>query len=301
MEKSDEISKLKRDVAATAATAEDLMKDKKYLEDECTVESEKKRATQIEAERFLTNNDKISKSEDIAADRLHENELEARRLDEKIELTNRQIVDTETITKQKEAELAVTLDTKKSLQLEIDNVSLTNARLQDENKGLGMKANDFEMELDRLNKRIDEVLSITEVRDKELRSSKSNLAYAEDKVAETKEQAKKMQRENEVLQALLDKYRNDVDMQKRLRDQEVSKKFEIEQDKKRLEMEVLKKDLEARSVKKELEKVQVDKDRLLDNHFQLNQELSALKEHAGVLEYQNKNVSSLSSITQQYS
>ncbi len=289
-DKTDEISHLKQEIAAANVTADDLVKDKRALEDECAFEADKKKAVQFEINKYLSINDQISKEKALSESKIRENEVEARRLSDQIDLINRQITDTHIIARQKEAELSTALDTKKNIQHEIDDLILANSRLQDENKTMGLKARDLELEVDRLNKRLDETLTITDVRDKELRAAKSNLAYSEDKVTETKEQAKKIQRENEVLQALLDKYRNDVEMHKHLRNQEISKKLEIEQEKKRLEREVLHKDLEARSAKKELEKVQVDKDRLLDNHAQLNQELDALREHAGLLEQQNKTV-----------
>jgi len=287
-DKTEEISHLKQQIANSVVTTEELSKDKKELENEINFENDKRRAAQIEAEKLSNYNDQIAKEKGLAEDNIAENQLEIKRLNDRISLVNSQISDTDAIIKQRNTELGLTLDTKSNLQHEIDDIIVSNGRLKDENNVNSLKIRDLENELDRLNKRFDEIVAITDVRDKELKAAKSTLSYTEDKSTSVLDQVKQVSRENEVLQSLLDKYRNDVELQKQLRDQEIAKKLEIEAEKKRLEREVLHKDLEARSAKKELEKVQEDKANLLDNHLQLNQELNALKEHTELLHSQNK-------------
>ena len=68
------------------------------------------------------------------------------------------------------------------------------------------------------------------------------------------------------------------------------KKIEVAQNKKIIEKSLLQKDIEARSAKKELEKVKDLQDQLLEDHYQLNEQLSALKGHVEVLENQNYGV-----------
>ena len=142
-------------------------------------------------------------------------------------------------------------------------------------------------------RKLKDTLELVDAKDKEIRSSKATLTVTEDQTLETREETQKLQKDNDVLQSLLEKYKGDASFHKKVRDNEVVKKLEIEQEKKRLEREVLDKEIETRNVKKELEKVQEHKEILLDSHYQMNQELDALKEHAELLESQNKNVQSI--------
>lgn len=288
--RAEEIFNCKRELAIVVANSNDLMKAKKQLQEDCAIESSKKQNIQAEARHIADLNEKLAHDEAESDAKVQENIRAIRDINDRIEIFTRKIMDANLIIKSNESELSATLERQESLQRQLDDVVLSNSRLQNENRDLSLRSNDLEIQVNRLNVRYKDTLVASEEKEKELRMVKSTLGVSEKRMVDAMEQAKRMRKENELLQSLLDKHRNDAETQKRLREQEAIRKLEIAQAKKRLEQEVLARDLEARSAKKELEIVQVNKERLLDNHLQLSGELDALKEHAGLLESQNSNV-----------
>ncbi len=270
-----------------------MTKDRKALETGTALEADQRRAAQIEADRLSELNSRLSKDESAVAAHHKDNLIEAQRLSDRIDVVNRQITDIQAIKRQKELEIDTAVDTRKKTQQDLDNYVASNGDLQDSNKELRLRAADAGAQVDRLGQRLTDTLAMRAARDKDLSSAKADLAAAERRAAETRDEVTKFQRDNSVLQSLLDKYRGDANVQKRLREDEMAKKLAAEQEKKQLEREVLNKDFEARSAKKELERVQEAHEQLLDGHYQLNQELGALRGHAELLETQNKTVSSL--------
>ncbi len=289
-DKGDEIARLKHEMDDFAGRNEALEKDRKALEAELALESDQKRAAQIEADRIAELNSRLSKDESAVASRHKDNLVEAQQLSVRIDDVNRQITDTLAIKRQKETEIDATLGAEKDAEREVESYEAENAKLGMDNRGLRQRADEIAAQVARLNQRLSDTLALTDARDKELRNAKAGLNYSEAKVSDISQEINKFQRDNSILQSLLDKYRGDVSVQKRLREDEMAKKLAAEQEKKLLEREVLNKELETRTVKKELEKVQVSHEMLVGSHYQLGQELDALKDHAELLESQNKNL-----------
>lgn len=289
-EKSNELEQLKADLASAKAENCRLQREKKRIEGESNGETERKKEADLEIDRLNKLNDNHSKLQQQSEDKFGKNEIELHQLNQKIEETQHQIEVAESLKKKREADIGVTLEAKRDIQKEIQQILSKNDKIEDENKGLQIRFKELESQLIQLNSRIEGTYSLCEKKEKDLRATKSNLLHAEDQLTEIKEQSKKMQKDNEILQVLLDKYKNDVSQHKKLRENEISEKINLLEEKKNLEREVLHKELEARSAKKELEHIQKSKDLLLDDHYQLNKELGALKEHADVLEHQNSDV-----------
>ncbi len=289
-DKAVEVSQLKKELANCAADNAELQRGKKSVEVDLVAVLETKKAAHNEADRITLLNDRVAAAEAQTADRLNNNRLEAGELQRKIDLVNVAITDLGTVKKQRDIEISTALDGKRSNQNEADQLLGLNARLEEDTRVLELTIRDTDQQLAKQRQKLDDTQVLLSANEKELLTSKSSLNYADGKALDTFEQARKVQRDNEVLQSLLDKYRNDVEMQRRLRIAETSKKIELEQEKKLLEREVINKELEAHSVKKELERVHINKDRLLDDHQQLSQELGAVKEHADLLQSQNYTV-----------
>ena len=289
--RTDEIALINRDISVTSANNGELIRTKNNLEQELAIESNKKRDAQLDADHLANSNSKLLQQNKDIENIIHENELEIYKLRERLDLLNKDIGDTNMSIRSNEASISTTVGAKQSIQREIDNTIVSNSRLQDENNALDMRARDLSLQLDQFNKKYQDTLVLIDGRSRDLQSVKDRLIVTESRGTETRDKTLKFQRDNQVLQSLLDKYRDDAETHKRLRDQEIAQKFTIEEEKKRLEREVLSRDIEARSAKKELEIVQVNKNMLADNHMQLNSELDALKNHAELLESQNNNVS----------
>ena len=292
-DKGAEISDLKKDVANCAADNAELLRAKKNAETDLAVVFDGKKAAQTEGDRVALSNERTTAAEAQTAERLTQNRLESAELQRKIERVNGLITDLGAVKRGKDADIGVTLQGKSSNQLEADRLVSINAQLQDDNRNLEISAKDSELLLAKQRQKLDDALVVLSGNEKELLVARAGLSSADGKALETGDRARKLLRENEVLQSLLDKYRGDVELQRKLRLAETSKKLELEEDKKKLEREVIHKELEAHSAKRELERVHSDHGRLLDDHQQLSQELGAIKEHAELLESQNVNVSSL--------
>ena len=288
--RAEEIFNCKRELAMAASNSNDLLKAKKQLQEDCAIESSKKQSIQAEARQLADLNEKLARDETKASAKVQENMRSIRDISERIDVLTKKIMDSNLLVKGNEGELTTTLERQESLQRQLDDLVLSNSRLQNENRDFSLRAKDLEIQVNRFNVRYKDTLMAIEEKEKELRMVRSTLGVSERRMIETIEQAKEKRRENEILQSLLDKHRSNAETQKRLREQEAIRKLELAQEKKRLEQEVIVKDLEARSAKKELEIVQVNKERLLGNHLQLSGELDALKGHAELLELQNNNV-----------
>ena len=152
------------------------------------------------------------------------------------------------------------------------------------------KIKDMEDQLAELNSHLTITLSKIDSRENYITTLNEKNVKAEERAIRAEGELIRLQNECKTLKDLLGKYRSDIEVQKKLREDQIFQKYELEQQKKKLEREALSKDIEARTAKRELEMVQGSKGRLLDERYQLNQELEALKEHAEILETQNSNV-----------
>lgn len=288
--RTDEIGAVSREISAASANAGELVRRKKEMEQELAVEVSRRRDAQLEGERFSDSNNQLSVQNRNTEDVIRENELEIRRLNERLDMANREMADTNAAVRGNEGSIAVTVDEKQKLQREIESTMVANRRLEDENKELEVRARDLNIQTDQVTGKYKDTLLLIDGKERDLQVLKSNLARSEDRGAEARSQAIKIQQDNKVLQSLLDKYRDDVEVERRLREQEVARKLAVEEEKKRVERELVSNEMAARSAKKELELVQATKNQLADNHYQLNSELYALKEHAELLETQNSKV-----------
>jgi hypothetical protein len=152
-----------------------------------------------------------------------------------------------------------------------------NLSLQVDKRTLSRREIELELELRKARMKVDDAMLLIEAKDKDIKSA-------------ARYDLNKLERENESLRFLLDKYRTDVEVQKRLRNDEIYQKLEIEREKKRVENEALSKELEARRAKRELSQYQETHSQLLEQKSQLADELLTLKDHTGLLESQNASV-----------
>ena len=131
---------------------------------------------------------------------------------------------------------------------------------------------------------------MVEDKEKEFAAVRSNSLLVDSKALGAQQELRRFNQENEKLRTLVDKYKDDAQFQKRLRDQESTEKYRLEEEKQRLSKEAILKDIEARTAKKELEKYQDTHGQLIEERVMTSQELQALKEHTHLLESQNDNV-----------
>jgi len=289
-EKNEEITKLNNELSKTTEEIEFLTKEKKGMEDELDTLRESRRAAELEVERLKELNDNLLKTKDTTLARSKDSGLEVEMLRRKLEDIENELVIAQREKSQKESDAEIAKEGKRTAQRDLDRLLEANSKLKDENRVLNDHIHDLQINIEKLSQRIDDSTSILDAKEKELRSVRSGISYAEDKGLEANAELARVKKENDTLQLLLDKYRGDAEFQKRLRDEEARKKLEMEAEKKRLEREALNKELEARTVKRELEQVVGSHEKLLDDHGALSEEVKALREHAEVLENQNMTV-----------
>jgi chromosome segregation ATPase len=286
-EKGGDISKIRSEIAGSTADNSVLVREKKRIAGEIKGESERKKAADLEIERLSQLNDRENSAVHLADNKHKENELEIIRLKRRIDEISDKINVEQKIQEEKEAGIGASLEDKRVVNKEIERLQGTNLMLENDNNNLSIKIKDYELQLDQANSRIQGTYAVIDNKDKEIRSTKLSLANIEGKTIDAIEQSKKIKRDNDVLEVLLSKYRSDVNQHKKVRENEISEKLDLLEEKKVLERKVLHKEIEAKSAKHELQKVQKNKEYVLDNNYQLNKELDALKDHANVLETQN--------------
>ena len=290
-EKNYEIEQLKKDLAQYEADNAALQQQKRGVEADLALTRDSKKAAENETDHLLLLNDQLNKKQADTEARLRDSEAELGRLSRALEAAELEHARAQREVDQAEKDLDIARQGRKLNQAEADKQLVLNNRLQDEKAQLLQRNKDLDLQVQRASQKLDETLSVVTMKEKELRNVRSGAAIAEDKGLAATDELRKAQKENESLHLLLDKYRDDVDFQKKLREEEALKKYQLADEKKRLEREALTKSLEARSAQRELEVVQDRHEQLLGEKEQLATELDAMKQHAGVLESQNVTVS----------
>jgi len=186
-----------------------------------------------------------------------------------------------------DSDLVAVLDAKNTNQDEAERQRLINIRLEKENRELTQRVAALLAQLSQAQERYDGSVILLDSREKELGQVRSSLSYSESKTSVAQADLVRARQDNEVLQQYLDKYRKDVDFQKRLREVEAAKKLELETEKQRLEREALVRGAEVRLIQSELVKERDAHGQLLEEKIQTSEEVDALKRHAELLEGQN--------------
>lgn len=288
--KNNEIFKIKTDIKAGNSLNSKYLLDKNALENELAITIEGKKVAQGELDKLNIMNDSLEKEKNLNNERIQNLEIEfaqtGRKLGEIGDLNKllsaekRQLINDLNI--QKEARL--------SHQKESDKMLLLNSKLLEEKKLLEDKASTLEYQLSQLDKKITETGLLIDSKEQELKTAKLSLNISEEKNLETKVNLDKLRKEKESLEILMNRYKNDALMNKKLRDEQTRRAIDLESEKNLLEKKVSNKEIEAYTAKKDLERIEESHKQLLSDHFDSNKELDALKEHTSLLENQNLNL-----------
>eukprot|EP00831_Metopus_contortus_P001478 TRINITY_DN1052_c0_g1_i1.p1 TRINITY_DN1052_c0_g1~~TRINITY_DN1052_c0_g1_i1.p1 ORF type:complete len:570 (-),score=136.84 TRINITY_DN1052_c0_g1_i1:11-1525(-) len=286
-DKNAELAKLKKDLMNYEGENVSIFSRKKSAEVELEVAKSSQKIAQSESDSLYLANERLKKDKMGSAEKLRGAELEVSRLQRKIEDAELELRGIQSLIAQRDRELSMAREGRLVSQSEGDHLLLSNSKLRDEKSDLLRKKADLELQLQVASKRLDDELYLADIKDKELRSMRSGVSLEETRGFDERETLKKLHRENETLNYLLDKYRDDVNVQRRLRNEETTKKLELSAEKKRVEREALMKDIETRAAQRELETAKSVQSSVTEDQIQLSQELSAVRDHADVLEHQN--------------
>lgn len=289
-EKSGEAIKMREELADYADRNARLQKESRDLESDLVLAHDKKKAAENEADRMLAQKDRLLGDAVDTEKQLKETELEIARLSAKLDDANVRLDLAKKDLSQRENEVVYSREGRRAGQQDIDKLQISNSRISGDNKALELRERELELQLDSIQKKNADLAAAIEDKEKAIRNQRTGLYDAEGVNREIKEEAKKVQGENETLRILLDKYRNDAALYKKLKDEEAFRKLEVEQEKKRAERMHLERELEARQARRELKEVQESHEYLVDDKLQKEDELNAIKEHAELLESQNYRV-----------
>ena len=289
-EKNSEITNIRKELIAHEQENSLLLKENKQVSEDLLVSREGKLTAQDEADQQSLLNNQLSRSHDETKKLVMDKELEAAKLRRQLADVELQIKAVKSAKIEKESELDVVQSNTRATRGESSKFLELNNELQSEIRDLSNNAKSLELQLSRASQKYDDSLLIVDNKSKELQRLKSGLSYSEDQGVSAELELRKLSNENDSLQRLLEKYGKDVDFQKRLKEAESSQKLQLELEKRKLANETLGKEIEARNAKRELEKVKDSHEQLLDDKISMNQELDAVKQHADLLEYQNRKV-----------
>ena len=289
-EKAAEINRLKSDIAALEDENSRIAREKRDAEVDLSVVKKGHLEAKDETDQLLYENEKLKKDQDLAENRYREADLEAAKLSKRVEEAQLELDTVKNLCFQREKDLDAAREGKKFNQAEADTQLIKNNNLQKEKSDLLKTIDNLNLDIEIIRKKLNDTLTTIDAKDKDLKAVKMESMDIGVKEFRTREEVSRLQKDNETLGILLEKYKRDSETQKKFRDEESMRKYQLEEEKKKLSRDALLKDIEAQKAKRELEKVQESHDRLLDEREQMSQELSAVKEHTEVLQGQNYTV-----------
>lgn len=289
-DKDEEILRLRKRVAELAGEAERIQRTKTSLELELKDAHDGHRSAERQLSGYIEESEQLKRAKTIEESRMREAEIELDQLRRKVRDLQALADMTEQDNLQKTRELDEESKMQRYNQGEVVVLMNKNRQLQGDNDRFLKQLNVLEDEIRMSNRRLDEISLMVEDKDKEIRVLHSESTYADSKELAAREELRKLRQDNDTYQILLDKYRNDAQFHKSIREKEVSEKYRLEEEKERLAREAVMKDIEARNARKELERYKDTDEQLIEERMMSAQELEALKEHASLLEAQNHNV-----------
>jgi hypothetical protein len=152
-----------------------------------------------------------------------------------------------------------------------------------------------EYELNLSKKKINELQSINEYKSSKEIELKGKLSSAEKNAVEYREHLLKVEHEKQLYAKIADEHKKESEITKKYRDDELSHSIQLLSEKKKLESVIKDKELEASIAKRNLYIIQETHQEVIEDKFNKEREVEALKEHADVLSSQNKTVYSLNS------
>lgn len=283
-EKNFEIANLNKEIEAIEKDNAMSYSIKKDAEADLTILKSSHRVAQNEAESLVMVNEHLKKEQVSSAEKLRGAALEAARLERQIETAKGELETLRELNLRKDREIRIASEGRFS-KIEEEKVESHNSRLLSEKASLSNKRNEIEIQIRLANRKLEEESIAAELKEKELRTLKYEPSI------EARMELRELEKKNETLRVLMEHYKDDAEFQKRLRDQATMSKLQLSDEKKKLEKEAIMKEMEARAAKRELERVQGTHERLLDDKYEVSKELTAIKEHAELLENQNQTVS----------
>jgi len=290
-ERNREIIRLRALLDEGQSSVTKSIEERTTIEREMNMAIEAKKAIQIELDRVIVINERLTQSNKELIERDREYSFESSKYMQHIEELSRQIEMYRVQFEQKQRELEIAIESRKSIQMDIEKWGSNASKLQEEVYRLTKINKEYEEERSSFNKRINDTLLILNAKDEELQVTIRNLRMTEEKITSITTGYSRFEHEYEVLKRSLESREEELVHLRRIREEESSKRVGFEAEFKKMEREMSSRELEAKSARTELEQVIMIKEQITLERTQLICEFEALKEHIKVLETQNMTVS----------
>ena len=190
----------------------------------------------------------------------------------------------------KEDELLQLKQTKAVVEKEIDREMELHSAVSTDKKIIEEQLKKKEMELVLSQKKINELHSLNDYKTAKEAELKGQLTSAEMNTLEYRENLRKLEQEKELLARIADEHKKEAELTKKVRENELNHSIQLLTEKKRLENVIKDKELESSMAKRDLHIIQETHQDVIEDKFNKEREVEALKEHADVLSSQNKTV-----------
>eukprot|EP01022_Parablepharisma_sp_SALTPOND_P014524 TRINITY_DN1984_c0_g1_i1.p4 TRINITY_DN1984_c0_g1~~TRINITY_DN1984_c0_g1_i1.p4 ORF type:complete len:400 (+),score=64.39 TRINITY_DN1984_c0_g1_i1:2140-3339(+) len=244
-EKNLEVAKIKSELATKTAFNTDFVNTRRFVEEEIEAEKMKCETLQQEMERIIDENDKLSRTQSKKIEKVQENSLSILRLNRSIESTKTKFNEARSYNKSKTVEVLAANEVKKHRHAEKDRVTVQNNAIIEENKRMSLEIKDLGLRINRLKQQIDDSGSLLEIKEKEIESSKNELASINNITEDVLSELYKEQAKNQWLRKEVEAYEAAVKRQNKNREEEFMKTLELGQMNKALRKWVLEKELES--------------------------------------------------------
>ena len=266
------------------------IEDRKALEKEYNLAIEAKKQNQIEIERIIALNERLTKANKESIDKERERSIENSKLLKQIAELNIDLENLRRDLEQKQRELDIVKDAKKVTQKDLDKSGTTVSKLQEEIQRFISINKEYEDDRSSLNKRLAETIEILGTKEEELNNLHKRLSQADERILDLEAANARLAQEYESIKITISKYEEDIQISRKGIQGESARIFEIVSEKEKIERELISKDLELKNMKAEMEKIKVTREMWMEERYKFNEEFETLKEHVKVLQAQNDSV-----------
>jgi len=287
-EKNREIIKLKAYIESSKESVTKYSEERTTMERDLNMAIEGKKSIQIELDRVISINERLTQANKEFAERERKISFESSSYTKRVEEMTIQINMLRQQLEGKQREIESLIESKRSVQVDYQKWEVNISNIKEENSRLLQTVRSFEMERDSFKMKINEFQQIMMSKEEELKVSIRNLRVAEEKIVSL--QSSTISYDFENLKRNLQIREEEIISLRKAKDEEYSRRMQIETEFKRSEREWSSSSIEIKMAKEELEKVLIIKEKIIEERTQLISEFEALKEHVKVLETQNMSV-----------
>ena len=223
-----ELARLKGDIASLEDNFKNIQAEKRILQSKIDTCEAQNNAASNEIESLTAVNEKLTRFNNEKAEKEREYTKEIHNLEGHLQSLDLENENLKRSNVAKDKELDGLDEAKARLQHDIDDLKGRCAQYEDQLDERDHKIKDMEGQLSELNNHLTITMSKIESRENHINTLNDKASMTEERAIRYYGEAAKLKHENESLRDLLDKYRNDVKMHKKLREAQIENKYELQ-------------------------------------------------------------------------